>query len=661
MSRTGRRTRERLTGSTSQDGGAAKPGRRPADRSGDPSLRERLRYRFDNSMARGPSALVGWLAVATLVLIVVFTVLVLVTRLAPAPDGERPGVRQQLFNSLMHALDPGTVAGDTGSWRFLLTMLVLTVLGLFIVSALIGVIATALDARLMELRRGRSRVLEQDHTLILGWSDAVLTILRELSIANESRRRPAVVILAPRDKVEMEEEIRERAGDLRGTRVICRTGSPIDVTDLRIGGHEAARSIIVLAPDGDEPDSEAIKTLLALTHVPRTGDRPLHVVVEIVDPGYLEAARMVAGEGVVIVNKRETVARLIVQTSRQSGAAMVYTELFDFEGDEIYFHDEPRLASGTYGEALLGYEDCSVIGFAEADGRVRLNPPADTPLDGRTLVVIAEDDSRLAGAADAVGRVAPGAVVAAPPRPEPPSRILVLGWNERAPSVVRELDEYASPGSRLSIVSEYGDPVVPVLRNVEVDVRAGRTTDRATLESLDVAAHDQVIVLCYSDHLDVQRADARTLVTLLHLREIAARHPEGRRPAIVSEMLDDRNRALAQVAEVDDVIVSDEILSLILAQVSEEARLDAVFTDLLDADGSEIYLRPVAEYVALGGPVSYATVVDAARRRGETAIGYRDASAARDPAAAYGVRVNPPKSAVLHPDAADRVVVLAES
>lgn len=421
MSRTGRQMRERTTRSMKQDQTTDRPARSGPDRRGRPGIRERARYRFDASMARGPSALVGWLAVLTLALIVVFSVLVLATRIAPQDDdGSRPGVRQQLFNSLMHALDPGTVAGDSGSWRFLLTMLVLTIAGLFVVSALIGVIATGIDARLMELRRGRSRVLEEDHTLILGWSDAVMTILRELSIANESRKRPAVVILAPKDKVEMEEEIRERAGDLRGTRVICRTGSPIDVGDLRIGNHEGARSIIVLAPDGDEPDSEVIKTLLALTHTPRSEDRPLHVVVEIEDPSSLEAARMVAGKGVVIVNKRETVARLIVQTSRQSGAAMVYTELFDFDGDEVYFHDEPRLGSGSYGESLLGYEDCSVIGVAEADGTVLLNPPMETPIDGRTLVVIAEDDSKLSGARAAVGTVDPAAVRALPVAPSRP-------------------------------------------------------------------------------------------------------------------------------------------------------------------------------------------------------------------------------------------------
>ena len=88
---------------------------------------------------------------------------------------------------------------------------------------------------------------------------------------------------------------------------------------------------------------------------------------------------------------------------------------------------------------------------------------------------------------------------------------------------------------------------------------------------------------------------------------------KGDRPSIVSEMLDDRNRALAQVAHVDDVIVSDEILSLILSQLSENARLEAVFQDLLDADGSEIYLRPAEQYVTAGDAVTYMTIVEAAR------------------------------------------------
>ena len=113
------------------------------------------------------------------------------------------------------------------------------------VGAFLGVIATGIDEKLVDLRKGRSRVLETDHTLILGWSESVFTIVSELSIANESRRRPAVVILAEQDKVEMEDAIRSKVADLRGTRVVCRTGSPIDLDDLEIVNHQTARSVIV--------------------------------------------------------------------------------------------------------------------------------------------------------------------------------------------------------------------------------------------------------------------------------------------------------------------------------------------------------------------------------------------------------------------------------
>lgn len=622
----------------------------------EPTGGAKLRYWFDGTMARGTSALVAWLAVVTLALIIVFTIIVQVTGMEPGSPNAKGGFFGQMLATLFHALDPGTVAGDSGTWRFIITMLFLTVAGLFIVSALIGVIATGIDDKLAELRRGRSLVIEKDHTVILGWSDSVFAIVRELSIANESRKKPAVVILAEQDKVEMEEAIREKVADLKGTRVVCRTGSALDLGDLALTNHGLARSIIVLSPGGDEPDSEVIKTLLALTH---DGDGP-HIVAEIQDPQNLEAARLVGGDRTVIVDKRETIARLIVQTSRQSGAAAVYTELFDFDGDEIYFHSDASLAAGTYADALSAYETASVIGLVSPEGLMGLNPPMDTVIGGSELVIVAEDDSMLASAPRSTASVDDTRINTAAVAPEATSKVLMLGWNERAATVVRELDEYAQAGSTLEILTEFGTPDVPTLVNLTVEVTHGRTSDRATLDRYTITDYDQIIVLCYSDELPVQRADARTLVTLLHLREIVGDRTKGERPSVVSEMLDDRNRALAQVAHVDDVIVSDEILSLILSQLSENERLEAVFQDLLDADGAEIYLRPVRDYVLPGEPVTYATIVAAAAARGETALGYRVSAESDEADANFGVYVNPAKSALFAVEPADRVVVLAE-
>jgi len=192
-----------------------------------------------------------------------------------------------------------------------------------------------------------------------------------------------------------------------------------------------------------------------------------------------------------------------------------------------------------------------------------------------------------------------------------------------------------------------------------VTTQAAGTTDRAILEALDVARFDHIIAMCPSDDMDPQRADARTLVTLLHLRDLLGDEVDGETgPSIVSEMLDDRNRELAQVTQVDDVIVSDQVLSLILAQISENPALGDVFADLLDADGSEIYLRPVSDYVDVGLPVSFATVVAAASLRSEAALGLRIVAEKGDDDG--GVKVNPPKSLTFTPAPGDRVVVLAE-
>lgn len=639
-----------------------------ADKQPRPRLGERLRYAFDNTMARGTPALIGWLVAATATLVVLFSIVVLLGDFAPErADGDRPGVIRQLFNSLLHAMDPGTVAGDDGKWPFLALMLLLTIGGLLIVSALIGVLATGLDRKIEELRKGRSVVLERDHTLVLGWSETVYTVLRELAIANENERDPSVVILADRDRVEMEDLIRTKVGDLRNTRVVCRTGSPVDLADLSVAAPAAARSVIILSPDGEEdPDAHVIKALLALTRSPSRRADPYRIVAEIHDPTNLEAARLVGGDEAVLVDKRETISRLLVQSARQKGASLVYNDLLDFEGDEVYMHRDPALDGRTFGDALLAYEDCAVIGV-RAFGDVSLNPPADTEIvPGSEIVAIAEDDERLARATvvAATGEVHEDAIVAAPPRPDAPAQVLILGWNGRTAAVINEFARYLSPGSSVKVVAGFPPAAEAVASEcsecgeLELSVEVGNTTSRRTLDALGVMAYEHVIVMPYSDQLDHQRADARTLVTLLHLRDIiAAADGAGGAPTLTSEMLDDRNRELAQVTRVDDVIVSDRILSLMLTQLSENERLAAVFGELFAADGSEIYLRPAGEYVLLGREVTFATVVAAASRRGEVAVGYRVPGDSDEP---RGYDLNPPKSrrVAFHED--DRVIVLAE-
>jgi hypothetical protein len=130
--------------------------------------------------------------------------------------------------------------------------------------------------------------------------------------------------------------------------------------------------------------------------------------------------------------------------------------------------------------------------------------------------------------------------------------------------------------------------------------------------------------------------------------------------SIVSEMLDLRNRELAEATQVDDFIVSEHLVSLMMSQLSENAELFDVFTDIFDPEGSEIYLKPVRDYVATGESIDFYTVVEAARRRGEVAIGYRLVSQATDASKSYGIHTNPKKSQKVTFAPEDKMIVIAE-
>ncbi len=436
------------------------------------------------------------------------------------------------------------------------------------------------------------------------------------------------------------------------------------MTDLVRASIETAKSVVVLPPEVDDPDADVIKTILAITNGPNRRAEPYHIVAELRERDSLAVARIVGRDEAQLVLVGDLIARIVAQTCRQSGLSIVYQEFLDFEGDEIYEAEPPaRLVGRPFRECLFAYETSTVIGLLQADGVARLNPPMEAPIGpGDRLLAISADDDTVVPSARPIDDVREGLIVGAQSRPRAPERALVLGWNRRGPSIAANLDTYVAPGSRVVIAATADDLASGPMSddagaNTTVEVRTVDPTRRETLAALCAEGFDHVIILC-SDVLPPQRADARTLVTLINLRDIVAEG--GPTFSITSEMLDVRNRALAEVTRADDFIVSDRLASLLLSQLSENAHLQAVFDDLFDSAGSEIYLRPAGDYVKVGAEMTFATVLESGARRGETAIGYRTAAASTDASRGYGVVLNPPKSRPLTFAADDRVIVLAE-
>lgn len=612
------------------------------------SAATKFRYRFDNAMARGPLIVVAWLGGLSLAIMVVTAFIALVADLTFA-GGAHEGFAENFWQAMLRTVDAGSFAADT-AWPTRLLALLITLAGIFLAGSLIGLIANAVDQKVEELRRGKSTVVEAEHTLILGWSDQVPRIVGELVLANESEKNAAVVILSPVDKTEMEDTLRDRVPDTKTTRVVCRSGSPASPADLERSALHHARSVIVVR--GEDGDAGVVKAILAVRALKEAFDET-YVVAELAAADTARIIRSSTDGRVLTVNSDDVVAEVTAQACMQAGLSAVFSDLLDFDGDELYFTPVGGLAGSTYADALVAFERSSVIGRMTGDGQVELNPSPDTTLtDADQLIVVAEDDSAI---------VLTGA--ASYPAPTSPPRdrdtaagmhVVLIGWSSFGNKVLQELDEFLPANSQVSVVVD-ADLVEPstldgiTLTHATCNVIAG-DGGPDDFRRLDDGTPKRIIVLGYRDAMSVDDADARTLVTLLALRsQWPANGDHGVR--IVAELLDQRNLVLATPVGVDDLIVSNALASLLIAQLSEHPALQTVFDDLFDAEGAIIEMRSAADLVP-HEPLPFGSVVAAGAAASVSVFGYRDNATGQ-------VFVNPPKSDVVTLGPDDHVAVVA--
>lgn len=607
----------------------------------------RIRYRFDNALSRGAWVVIGYLGVGTLAIVFVAAVVAEIAHLFGFNGaGNHPGILESFWQMLVRVIDAGSFAADA-TWPTRLIALLVTLAGIFIAGSLIGLISSAVDQRIDALRRGRSRVLEQGHTLILGWSTRVPTIVSELVIANESEKRAAIVILAEVDKTEMEETIRTAVPDLKTTRIVARRGDPTRMTDLELVGITDARSILVMS--GAEGDAGAIKTSLAVLGF-ELSDVP--VIVEMESPAQADTLEAVTDGSVLTVNSDRVIAEVTAQACRERGLSAVFRELLDFDGDELYFREFPQLVGATYAQAKQAFEKAAVIGLAAADGPI-LNPPPERPIaTGESIIALVEDDSVFT-----LGSVPPMPDISTTSQDETvrPLKVLMVGWSNLAPRVLEELDEFLPKGSRVDVVvdPEFVDPEAARQQhetvNATVEIRTFSGGPERLGELLGDTDYAQAVLLGYREGISPDDADARTLLTLMALRK---RWPKGHQPDIrlVAEVLDERNVPIAELADVDDFIVSEQLAGLMLAQLSENVELRGVFNELFDAEGASIAMRPAHRFSS-NSSQTFGDLVAVGNRYRESVIGYRNARSGE-------VVLNPGLSTVVSLEPGDEVVVV---
>ncbi len=641
--------------------------------------RQGIRYRFDNFMAKGGSSIF-------LSLVIIFVGLLLGISLvrgimlwaAPAAALERGGgFFHNMYVTFLQMTDPGNMNQDVDSSPlFKFAAVISGLIGVIMLSTLVAFITTALDQKLSQLKKGHSKVIESEHTLILGWNERVLEVIRELVLANESEDDPAVVILAGEDKEMMDDHLKLNMADTQNTRVVTRSGSPSSLVNLEIASVNSSRSVIVLARcavsatarEREASDAVVIKTVLALIAA-RPSDIRLNIVAEIFLDRNRKIVEDISPEEVSTVDTDEILAKMLVQTSRSTGLSVVYGEILSFDGCEMYFHEDDW-AGISFGDLGYHFPDGIPMGIRHADGEIVINPSIETVMkEDDSILILAEDDSTIDFRPKPIAKHNGVQLEGHRMQPET-ERNLIIGWTSKVETIIREYADYCLEGSNIGVMLRQPDDTVRAqldalneeLDSVSIELIAGNPLTKEGLADVEPFNYDNIIILSQGQAGDEndERTESETIVILLLLRKMLEDHPDAH-TKLITEVLDSENQPLIAKAGVHDFIISNRFISMVLAQISEDSDIRHVYDDLFDEDGSEIYVKPANLYFD-NFPVqlTYADMIHIAQQREEICLGVKLKSLENDASQNFGVKLIPEKHVSYTLNAEDSLVVLAE-
>lgn len=547
--------------------------------------------------------------------------------------------------------------------------------GMLIFAMMLGLVSDAISEKVDSLRKGKSEVIEKNHILILGWSDKLGSLLKQLAIANKSIGGGVIVVLAERDKEEMEMDIAKLEFDFMGTSVICRSGSPLILADLKKVSVSKARAIIVLASDenADQSDARALRVVLSLTGV-KEGLRG-HVVVEMSDLDNEPLVKLVGGELIETVVAHDVIGRLMIQCALQPGLAQIWEDILGFENAEFYIKRWPQLDGLLFQDVLISFPEaipCGVKVAAEG-GKIKLNPDDNYALkEGDEILVIAEDDDTYApGPLPEVRRSSCPKTMDPPKYPE---KILFCGWRRDIDDMIMVLEALLAPGSELWMFNEVpekerekkltdGGLDIHGLENITLVHREGNAVIKRHLENLPLETFDSILILADESLEDsIVHSDSRSLATLLLIRDIQLKRLPYRdakptslrisgfshsswiremqqasdKSIIISEILDSRTRNLVSVSRISDYVLSNELVSMALAMVAEDKQINRVLEELFAEEGNEMCIKPAEFYLFDQEEIPFYEIMIRGRQRNEIVIGYRLANAER-------AIINPPE------------------
>ena len=124
-------------------------------------LKNKIQGMLEETLSKGTISIITWLAVTMILTVIIFSVMLVLMNLKPDNETDSLSLIEAIWQNFLRVIDPGGLQNDR-LWGYRIVSAVVTLLGVLIFGALVGVLTTGLDNLFIEIRKGKTEIVKDN-------------------------------------------------------------------------------------------------------------------------------------------------------------------------------------------------------------------------------------------------------------------------------------------------------------------------------------------------------------------------------------------------------------------------------------------------------------------------------------------------------------------
>jgi len=458
--------------------------------------------------------------------------------------------------------------------------------GIIALSFVISVVSSGLERTIRDIRKGRLNYHGSEHTIIVHYNYKIEKILEELNLHHDTHNTMHDVVILLDDDSEIE-HLQEHLKQLNydHLRIYIRYGDILDIQRYKDLSILTVRSLIILSDykidDLLKMHNDVMKILNLLYAYDEFKEylqseakkfTPVKAIVEFYNTSsaqerkiFSEHVRLNTDNYFRAVYPKEIVSNILNLSMLDLSYYRVWSELLSFAGYSLYFiNPENKFTSLTYRDVLLQHNDGLLIGISrkDKDGKTLLifNKHDEIINENDWFIYIAKSKNSIEVSTTAISYEKAQDIQKI--KNTNKQRILIIGTHQ-------DILEQELFNKEKSLVNSL-DPSTKELFSEEF---FNRWLSKNSMSEIDIIIINLDVELSYRIALNIKLAYADSMAYIDRFIF-----------AVQNDSMQDHIKAL----DIKNVIIPKHLVSMYMAQVSNQVSLIDVFNILFVKDGPEI-------------------------------------------------------------------------